>query len=652
MDTDRDPGSAHVHSQYPFAVPVISDVEARTFYEARKRSEFEITHTQGPICRSIWTSPVRENVPIQRERDAESVANSGNYNSQNPHRTLSKTTVFAVMANSVMRLLIICTLLSSVRSRNADIKFDEEAQTRLVIDTSRTIATVGDLFLCATLDWWPASKCDYGSCPSSGAGILDLDLENPRLEKTLSGLAPFMVRLGGTLQDRVVYDVGNLIPAERCVPFSFNETALFSFTGGCLRTERWDALNRLFIKTGVSVAFGLNALYGRSKSVARVQVVGPWNPSNAERLIRYTRDRGYPVIAWELGNELLGGSALSGKIVPPELYASDAKKLRKIIDKLYRDRILKPSLVAPDMYYELNTPELPEFLNASGEGVIDAITRHIYNLGPGAVSTSEMISNVLNSSRSESEVSKYEFIEDLLKEHPRTSAWVGEAGGAFDGGHPEVSNSFINAFWYLDQLGTASRYNNQAFCRQSFVGSFYGLVDSNFTPNPDYYGALLWRRLMGNGVFLVDIAGGNDDIRAYAHCQRGSEGGLTLLVLNYSNCTRHHLDLRLLTSFDGSEPSSTSKKSQEDEYRTLSSEAFESRDVRLEYHMSALNGTATSRIVLLNGRPLILTPSGELPTLSPREVNSESPTSLAPLTYAYVVIPWANAPACAATEIS
>ncbi|KAL3691327.1 hypothetical protein R1sor_004978 [Riccia sorocarpa] len=85
------------------------------------------------------------------------------------------------------------------------------------------------------------------------------------------------------------------------------------------------------------------------------------------------------------GNELLGGSAISGKIVPPELYASDAKKLRNIIDKLYRDRTLKPFLVAPDMYYELNTPELPEFLNASGEGVIDATTRHIYNLGPGAI---------------------------------------------------------------------------------------------------------------------------------------------------------------------------------------------------------------------------------------------------------------------------
>ncbi|KAL3691381.1 hypothetical protein R1sor_005032 [Riccia sorocarpa] len=558
------------------------------------------------------------------------------------------------MANSVMRLLLLCTFLLSVRSRDADFKIDEEAETRLVIDTSRTIATVDDLFLCATLDWWPPSKCNYGSCPWSGAGILELDLENPRLEKTLSGLAPFLVRVGGTLQDRVVYDVGNLIPSEGCAPFSFDKNALFSFTGGCLRMERWDALNRLFIKTGVSVAFGLNALYGRSKSVSQLQVQAdsPWNPSNTESFIRYTRDRGYPVIAWELGNELLGGGAI-GKVVPPELYASDAKKLRNIIDKLYRHSILKPSLVAPDVYYELDTPELPELLIASGEGVIDAITRHVYNLGAGVVSTSHMISNVLNPSRSQSEVAKYKRIEDLFKQHPKTSAWVGEAGGAFNSGHPEVSNSFINAFWYLDQLGTAARYNNQAFCRQTFIGGFYGLVNSNFTPNPDYYGALLWRRLMGNGVFLVDIDGGNEYIRAYVHCQRGSEGGLALLVLNYSNSTRHHLNLDLLPSSSGSESrklASWSEQCQGDECRTLRTEASASKDVRLEYHMSALNGNVTSRIVELNGRPLILTPSGELPTLSPREVNSESPISLAPLTYAYVVIPGANAPACAATE--
>ncbi|KAL3675821.1 hypothetical protein R1sor_025769 [Riccia sorocarpa] len=62
--------------------------------------------------------------------------------------------------------------------------------------------------------------------------------------------------------------------------------------------------DRIVICTGrVSVAFGLNALYGRLKFEGLSEVADPWNPSNIENFIRYTRDRAYPVIAWELETE-------------------------------------------------------------------------------------------------------------------------------------------------------------------------------------------------------------------------------------------------------------------------------------------------------------------------------------------------------------
>lgn len=37
-----------------------------------------------------------------------------------------------------------------------------------------SIATTDDNFICATLDWWPADKCDYGQCPWGKAGIFNL----------------------------------------------------------------------------------------------------------------------------------------------------------------------------------------------------------------------------------------------------------------------------------------------------------------------------------------------------------------------------------------------------------------------------------------------------------------------------------------------
>ncbi|RZB46593.1 Heparanase-like protein 2 [Glycine soja] len=71
---------------------------------------------------------------------------------------------------------------------------------------------------------------------------------------------------------------------------------------------------------------------------------------------------------------------------------------------------------------------------------------------------------------------------------PWSSAWVGEAGGAYNSGGNHVSNRFLNSFWYLDQLGIASCYSTKVYCRQTLIGGNYGLLNATtFAPNPDYY---------------------------------------------------------------------------------------------------------------------------------------------------------------------
>lgn len=42
------------------------------------------------------------------------------------------------------------------------------------VDGRRAIATTGEDFVCATLDWWPPDKCDYGTCAWGRAGLLNL----------------------------------------------------------------------------------------------------------------------------------------------------------------------------------------------------------------------------------------------------------------------------------------------------------------------------------------------------------------------------------------------------------------------------------------------------------------------------------------------
>lgn len=44
----------------------------------------------------------------------------------------------------------------------------------LVVRGVTAIANTDENFICATLDWWPSSKCDYNDCPWGKAGIFNL----------------------------------------------------------------------------------------------------------------------------------------------------------------------------------------------------------------------------------------------------------------------------------------------------------------------------------------------------------------------------------------------------------------------------------------------------------------------------------------------
>ena len=81
-------------------------------------------------------------------------------------------------------------------------------------------------------------------------------------------------------------------------------------------------------------------------------------------------------------------------------------------------------------------------------------------------------------------------ISDSIKQYgPWTGAWVGESGGAYHSGGKNVSNTFADGFWYLDQLGMASTFDHKVYCRQVLIGGNYGLLNTTtFAPNPDYYG--------------------------------------------------------------------------------------------------------------------------------------------------------------------
>lgn len=54
------------------------------------------------------------------------------------------------------------------------------------IDGSASIATTDEDFNCATLDWWPPDKCDYGTCSWGTASLLNLVSRSTSLSLSIS----------------------------------------------------------------------------------------------------------------------------------------------------------------------------------------------------------------------------------------------------------------------------------------------------------------------------------------------------------------------------------------------------------------------------------------------------------------------------------
>ncbi|KAL5100813.1 hypothetical protein RYX36_005140 [Vicia faba] len=498
----------------------------------------------------------------------------------------------------------------------------------VVIDGSSVIGNIDDDFVCATLDWWPPQKCDYGTCSWGLASLLNLDLNNKIFLNAVKAFTPLKLRLGGSLQDKVIYGTDDY--KQSCTPFVRNESEMFGFTQGCLPMPRWDELNDFFQKAGAKIVFGLSALNG--KSIHSGSAIGPWNYTNAESFIRYTVEKNYDIHGWELGNELSGSGV--GTRISADQYASDFASLSGIVQNAYKDIDPKPLVIAPGGFFDATW--FKEFITKSGNS-LDVVTHHIYNLGPGV--DTHLVERILNPSFLDGEKSTFKALKDVLGSTATSAiSWVGESGGAYNSGHHLVSDAFVYSFWYLDQLGMSASYDTKTYCRQSLIGGNYGLLNTtNFHPNPDYYSALLWHRLMGRRVLSTTFSGTNK-IRAYAHCAKQSKG-ITILLINLDNVTTIDATFGSSNSLSYRKMSYSSKIMKLPLLRT-------SETTREEYHLTPQNGNLHSQILLLNGNVLTVNSDGDIPPLEPVFVNSSKPIRVAPFSIVFSHIPDAVVSAC------
>jgi hypothetical protein len=255
------------------------------------------------------------------------------------------------------------------------------------------------------------------------------------------------------------------------------------------------------------------------------------------------------------------------------------------------------------------TPEASELLAASGPG-LDAVSYHHYGAlserCAGAVTPEAALSEPWLS-RTDQTLAFYRALRDRFE--PGKPIWLTETAETACGGNPWAA-TFLDTFRYLDQLGRLAKGGVQVVMHNTLAASDYALLDERtLTPRPNYWGALLWRHLMGTTV--LDSAVPNQaGLHVYAHCLRGTPGGVALLAINTDRNASHSLKM---------------------------AEASE------RYTIDAAN--LQDATVRLNGHALTLGPDDHVPRITGVAASAGTVT-MAPATITFVAVPEAANAAC------
>jgi hypothetical protein len=202
-------------------------------------------------------------------------------------------------------------------------------------------------------------------------------------------------------------------------------------------------------------------------------------------------------------------------------------------------------ILGPGMAGKTNAAS--NLLAASGHG-LDVFSYHHYGAlserCTGARASGAAVAETALSeewlARTDQTLNFYRKLRDQFE--PGKPIWLTETAEAACGGNRWAA-TFLDTFRYLDQLGRLAKAGVQIVMHNTLSASDYGLLDEKtFAPRPNYWGALLWRRLMGTTVLDagVPIEAG---LHVYAHCQYGQPGGVGLLVINTDRDAARALNL-------------------------------------------------------------------------------------------------------------
>ena len=357
-----------------------------------------------------------------------------------------------------------------------------------------------------------------------------IDLSNGKLRRLASALGPAYLRVSGTWRNFTYFQDDDQ-PALKTPPAGYN---------GVMTRAEWKGV--------LDFAHAVNAdlVTSVAMSAGTRDTDGKWTPDEAKKFFIATKRMGGHIAATEFMNEPtfpdIGGGP---KGYSAAMYGDDVKTFTRLVKATMPDAVyLGPGSVGEGLQLmpagapssmRIRMLDTRDLMAASGP-VYDVFSYHFYPtassrcLGPHATKPDV----VLTPAWFERNVEVYDFYAKIKDASmPGKDMWLTETGEAGCGGDP-WSSQFADTFRYVNQLGSLAQRGVKTVMQNTLAASDYAFLDPRtLDPRPNYWAALLWKRMMGTRVLDPGIsATANQYI--YAQCMRDSPGGVTVVVLNTS----------------------------------------------------------------------------------------------------------------------
>ena len=425
------------------------------------------------------------------------------------------------------------------------------AQIAVQPHTMRKIGEVDPRFLSYNIEavevtggrfWKPYApkKTDSGSSPQNQPAGMDanlyqyrspINLTNPKLRTLAAALAPAYLRVSGTWRNTTVFQ-----DSDQAAPSAPPE----GYRGVMTRAQ-WKGV------IDFSRVVGADLVTSVATSAGTRDANGIWTPVEARPFFEFTKRVGGKIAATEFMNEPtfanLGGVP---KGYDAAAFAKDTDAFRVFLREASPDtKFLGPGSTGEGAPFVEGLPvsttlKTENMLQATGP-IFDIFSYHFYGsvskrcVGPKMALTPE---KSLAPKFFDKNITVEEFYAKLRDTYdPGKPMWLTETGEAGCGGDPWAS-SFTDSFRFLDQLGSLAQRSVKTVMVNTLASSDYGLLDEDtLDPRPNFWSALLWKRLMGAKSLDPGVPP-SDGLRIYAHCTQGLPGAVTLLAINFGKDER------------------------------------------------------------------------------------------------------------------